>query len=97
MLSATTRAWYLATWGNSATPVTSPTAHTPSATRQSSSTGTPFLSGAIPMMSSPRSCTAASARRGQRIVIPQVSVAELVAAGGTTTSPISRLHVADQG
>jgi hypothetical protein len=28
---------------------------------------------------------------------PRVSVAELVAAGGTTTSPISRLHVADQG
>src|SRR5713101_5199075 len=29
MLSATTRPWYLATWVNRATPVTSPTAHRP--------------------------------------------------------------------
>src|SRR5215469_18924338 len=39
MLSATTRPWYLATWVNSATPVTSPTAHTPATARQCLSTG----------------------------------------------------------
>ena len=51
-----TRAWYLPTWVNSAIPVTSPTAHTPSATRQRSSIVTaPCSSGSTPIVSSPAS------------------------------------------
>ena len=55
------RAWYLATCVNSATPVTSPIAQTPSPARQRSSTSMPRGPGSMPTVSSPRSCV-----RGRR-------------------------------
>ena len=48
MFEATTSPWYLPTWVSSRTPVTSPTAHSPSAGPQRLSTGTPCLPGVIP-------------------------------------------------
>jgi len=53
MPAAATRAWYLPTWVNMNIPVTSPTAHTPSAARSVSSTGTRPWSSSIPTASTP--------------------------------------------
>ena len=63
MLAATTSPWYFPTWVSSRTPVTSPTAHRPSPTRNRASTGTPCFSAWTPTVSRPIPST-----RGRRPV-----------------------------
>src|SRR6266702_1739870 len=54
MLAATTWPWYVVTWVNRATPVTSPTAHTPGPARHRTSTATPPRPVSVtPAVSSP--------------------------------------------
>ena len=43
-------AWYIETWVKAPTPVTSPTAHTPSVTRRWSSTASAWAASSMPML-----------------------------------------------
>src|SRR5215813_784584 len=53
MFAATTSPWYLPTWVSSRTPVTSPTAHSPSPACRRASTGMPRAPAVMPTVSSP--------------------------------------------
>src|SRR6266567_1455583 len=67
MLSATTRPWYMATWVNRATPVTSPSAHRPSPARHRPSTAIPPRPVSVPPAASRPSPAVAGWRPAPRI------------------------------
>src|ERR1700723_1179498 len=70
MFEATTSPWYSPTWVSSRTPVTSPSAHSPSARRSRASTGRPAGPAVTPTVSRPIPAQSPAVSEGQHEIPP---------------------------